>query len=159
MTVPMNQRLRLLSLELQFPSSCLFFFHYEFFKQKRCFCNIRCKRILDEIRIFVPESQDAARFAAHNHITVFDEIMKLPNVKVRIFARGFRETLRNHRPAATPTLLSDANFISRGFEKLRCSLPNIGIVVVNKSVVEKDDLACCESTRRFSRRAIPFGEP
>ena len=92
MTVSMNERFCLLSLELQFPSPSLFLFHNEFLEQKRCLRDFHCVRIFDEIRILVPECQDAAGLAAHNQITVFDEIIKLPDVKVRVFASCFSET-------------------------------------------------------------------
>src|SRR5262249_46761284 len=112
MTMPMNERFRLLSFKLKFPSSCLFFFNNEFLEQKRCLRDVRGMTILDEVRIFVPECQDAAGFAAHYQIPVFDKIIKLPDIKVGIFPRRFRETFRNHRPAATPALLGDANLIT-----------------------------------------------
>src|SRR6267142_4880371 len=62
-TMSVNERLRLLALEFEFPSAGLFFLHDEFFEEERSPGHIDSVVILDEVRIFIPESEDAARLA------------------------------------------------------------------------------------------------
>ncbi len=77
MAVSMNQRLRLLPLQLQFPPACLLFFDNEFLEKERSLGDILSMMAFDEIRVFVPESQNATRLAADNGITLVDELVKL----------------------------------------------------------------------------------
>src|SRR5262249_53425501 len=90
---------------------------------------------------------------------VLDEIVKLSDIKFGIFPRRFRETFRNHRPAATPALLSDANLIPGSLQKLSRGLSDVGIVVINKRIVKEDDFARRQSIGRTARGAISVGEP
>src|SRR5437667_9226201 len=104
MTMPVNQRFRPLALELQFPPAGLFFLNDEFFKQERRPGYICHMVTLHEVRVFISESENAARLAAHDRVAVLHESMELPDIEIRILSRGFRESLRNHRPAAAPPL-------------------------------------------------------
>src|SRR5262245_44196616 len=99
MTMPMNEGFRLLPVELKFPSAGLLLPHDEFFEKERCICYVCRLRTFHEIRIFIPECQDAARFAADNRIAILDERMKLANVQRCVRAGLFCESFRNHGSA------------------------------------------------------------
>src|SRR5206468_3899390 len=77
--------------------------------------------------------------------------MKPLNVVFRIRACFFRKTLGNHRASAALSI-GDANLVAGRFKQLGRRLPNIGIVVVEKSVVEQNDFA-----GNFGIRISEFG--
>src|SRR2546428_2039100 len=73
MTVSMDESLRLLTLEFQFPSACLFLFYYEFFKQEGCLRHVGRIDTFDEIRVFIPKREDATWLASYNRVTLLDK--------------------------------------------------------------------------------------
>src|SRR5438093_8061464 len=80
-------------------------------------------------------------------------------VELRVFARRLRKTFRNHRaPATFP--LRKTNLVSGCFEQLDGGLPDVGIVVVNERIVEKDNLTIGNLRCRISNfRFIALRKP
>src|SRR5687768_7163028 len=98
MAVTVNQGLCVLPIELKFPSAGGFFLDDEFFEKKGRLRNIDCVRTINQVRILVPERQDATRFTTDNRIAVFNECMKLTDIEGRVLSGLLGKALRNHRP-------------------------------------------------------------
>src|SRR5262245_64329 len=112
-----------------------------------------------QVRILVSECQDATWLAANNGVSVFDERVHRSNIELRVGPRFLSKALRNHRSPAASALVGETNFIACGFEKLRSCFADIGVVVVDEGVVEKNDLSGGHTGSVADFGLRPVGEP
>src|SRR5437016_1000083 len=138
MAMTVHKRFGRLLFKFQLPTARLLFLDDELFEKKRSFRDVFGVIAFDEVRIFVPERENTARLASNNRITVLHKRMELSDVKHRVLASGFRKPLRDHGPSAALSV-AQTDFIPGSFEQFDGCLPDLGIVVVNESIVEKNN--------------------
>src|SRR5262245_15374457 len=104
MTMPVDQRFRLLTLEVQLPAALLLLANDELFKKESRLSHSGNGMALYEVRILVSKCQHAAGLAADDGISPLHVGMELSNIEGGVGSGIFRQPLRNHWTPAALTL-------------------------------------------------------